>query len=397
MYITGLREIKMGIPVKMISLDRSLEFSLANDTEFLASLPAQPAVFATGLLSTDSKECLDRTHNLREYFERFIRQLKNVRPAVVPVETKWRVRYRVTGSPLEEALVLYHQAKKLFPSRYLKCLEPITPAVLKLDASNEVAPWSVSEAVQADGALYIGPLPSNEEAALLASEMNSRLAHFFVGTIVDQGHPGLLRVVDFLKNSAGSFRSQLRALKAMCEREAEGAAYAWESQIAFLRRREADDIYRILQAVPELPRDIDALDAVIVQPAAEEGSVAFFVVRGGFFTNLIVMPLAWPVHEHRQVEEILRILPGSSGVPSSEASTRGGKATEGESLAELGEHLAILAAWFYGEHRAGEIFFPEPVPGGRPVWPCVSIKWACSFALPLSGKQHGPVLLHWKG
>ena len=55
------------------------------------------------------------------------------------------------------------------------------------------------------------------------------------------------------------------------------------------------------------------------------------------------------------------------------------------------DHLSLLARWFYGKPRIGEIFFPEKGPSARSGkgWPYRRILRACSRLLNPQPKLPG--------
>jgi hypothetical protein len=55
-------------------------------------------------------------------------------------------------------------------------------------------------------------------------------------------------------------------------------------------------------------------------------------------------------------------------------------------IQELEDHLALLARWFYGSPREGEIFFQETRPAG---WPYRRILRACRRLLAPEGSEKG--------
>ena len=122
----------------------------------------------------------------------------------------------------------------------------------------------------------------------------------------------------------------------------------------------------VLRHLPELPRRLDQLDAIILQPAADEGSVAAFRVRGGAIADPFFLNFRELSSQPRSVEEILR------GYLENEAAA--------EATAEpLADHLSLLARWFYSKPRVGELFFRETSSGAA--WPYRRILRACARVL----------------
>ena len=155
----------------------------------------------------------------------------------------------------------------------------------------------------------------------------------------------------------------------------------------------------ILRGLPELARKVDELDAVILQPAAEENAIAVFAVRGGLISDPFLLRFGELASQPRSVEEILRQHLGVASRESGQAkappapqgppvTTMGpGDSDSRNSSGRLSEHLALLSRWFYSKPRQGEIFFPQPD------WPYRRIIRACSrllgpqSSLPFAPKQ----------
>jgi hypothetical protein len=118
----------------------------------------------------------------------------------------------------------------------------------------------------------------------------------------------------------------------------------------------------------------------VLQRAVEESTVAAFVLRRGHIADPFLLHFAELASQPRSAEQILRgvlepagpdpaqINAGESSLPATSASN---------SFAELEDHLALLARWFYGRPRDGEIFFAE----AKSTWPYRRILRACSRVL----------------
>ena len=156
---------------------------------------------------------------------------------------------------------------------------------------------------------------------------------------------------------------------------------------ALHRRVEKVDAVRL--AIPELVRRLDALNAVVLERAAQADTVAVFAVRAGRIADPFLLQFTALASQPRSVEEILRgVLEPVASPPQATA----GKADPGRGPAELvgdggtaaerEDHLArpILARWFYGRPREGEIFYSGTKPEG---WPYRRILRACSRLLAL--------------
>ena len=111
-----------------------------------------------------------------------------------------------------------------------------------------------------------------------------------------------------------------------------------------------------LRGLPDLARRLEDLNAVVLQRAAEENTVAVFVVRAGRIEEPRMLRFAEMASEPRSVEQILREwLEGAEAQASLPSKT----ATSQQSYRELEDQLSLLARWFHKKPRVGEIFFRE--------------------------------------
>jgi hypothetical protein len=99
---------------------------------------------------------------------------------------------------------------------------------------------------------------------------------------------------------------------------------------------------------------------VILQRASEEQTIGVYPVRGGRLAEPFFLRFAEIASQPRSAEQIFR-----------EQFESDSPATN----ADLGEHLWLLARWYYSNPREGEIFFREKD------WPYRRILRACSRLL----------------
>jgi hypothetical protein len=157
-----------------------------------------------------------------------------------------------------------------------------------------------------------------------------------------------------------------------------------------------------LRGLPEIARRVEEFDAVILQRAAEEKTIAVFPMRGGILREPIFLRFGELSGEPRSVEEILR---AGLDSPENEPANASGKKNEAAEPGvseegfdspekqrrkfglhtappELTEHLSLLTRWFYSNPREGEIFFREAD------WPYRRLLRACSRLLaPPAGES----------
>jgi len=410
----------------MLPLDSALEFDPARDKDYFNLLPSRPGVLLIEMRKTGVEPYLARTADIRRAAERLLyepEQLSkrlNLRPVAA------RIRYRVTGSKLEQTLTLYEQAKSHFPRRYRDLMRLRPPALLKVNLRNEYPRCYVTRRISADEGFYFGPFSSRRAADAFAegfldlfkirrcqikirrdpsypgciySEMKMCLAPCFAGCTKQEYDAEAGRVLATLESTGASLSEQL-------EREREAASEAQDYERAAALHKRLEKVSAALRSMPEVARRIEELDAVVLQRTPEDMTIAVFPVRAGLFAEPIFLRFAEFSSQPRSVEAILRreLEPQTNGDKSSSGPE---KAEGNPSIAgrpaeppltewrkryglhsappELAEHLALLARWFYSKPREGEIFFREAD------WPYRRILRACGRLLG-SGEasQFGP-------
>jgi excinuclease UvrABC nuclease subunit len=415
----------------VLALDCGLEFDPARDEEFFAALPPRPAVVLIEPWHAGAQAYLLRTADLRRRLERLLRPAEGHSQRLNLREFAARVRFRLTGSPFEQSLVHYQHARELFPGRYRALARLRPPALLKVNLSNEYPRCYVTRRIRvdpdtgcfADRGFYFGPFASRKSAEAFAneflnlfkmrrcqikirrdpafpgciySEMKMCLAPCFAGCTKEEYDVEVGRVARFLASSGASLVGEF-------ERERDAASEALDFERAAAWHRKLDKVAEILRGLPELARKLDELDAVILQRAVEENAVALFAVRGGMIADPFDLRFGELAGQPRSVEEILREQLGREfgSAQGSAATFAHAQAGRGEFLSD---YLALLARWYFGRPREGEIFFPQRVGGAsqasaKPEWPYRRIIRACSrlltpqVSLPLGnepGREPGP-------
>lgn len=385
----------------MLPLDCGAEFDPAREEEFYAALPARPAVVliepradagsqATGAKSPEPY--LLRTADLRRRLERLLRVPAEPSKRLNLREFAAHIRYRLTGSAFEQSLVYYQHARERFPRRCRDLARLRPPALLKINLANAYPRCYVTRRILGDGGAYFGPFPSRKAADSFASEflnlfkirrcqikirrdpafpgciyseMKMCLAPCFAGCSQEEYDAEVARVTRFLESSGASYTSEL-------EGEREAASEAQDFERAAAVHRKVEKVTHVLRGLPELARRIEELDAVVLQAAAAEETVAVFAVQGGRIADPFWLDFAALAGQPRSVEQMLR-----EQLPGSAASGPG-------DVEELRDHLSLLARWFYSKPRVGEIFFREARSGPRTKqgdWPYRRILRACSRVL----------------
>ena len=396
----------------MQELNSSAEFTPADESDFFASVPSNPAVFVVEprVELGDAKPFLLRTANLRQ---RLMRLLGPPDPASKRLNLRdiaGRVRYRTVGSPFELSFVHWQHARRLWPASYRERLRMRPPAVLKVSLSNEYPRCYATRRISANG-FYFGPFESRRAAEAFAStfldlfkirrcqikirrdptfpgciysEMKMCLAPCFAGCTKEEYDLETSRVVAFLGSNGASLTSEL-------EREREAASEALDFERAAAVHRRVEKASEALRGLPELARRLEDLNAVVLQRAAEENTVAVFVARAGRIGEPRLLRFGDLASEPRSVEHILREWLDETGAKASPPTKA---PTTQQSFRELEDHLSLLTRWFYKKPRIGEIFFRESTARSAGVnaldeasarrnseWPYRRILRACSRLL----------------
>jgi excinuclease ABC subunit C len=379
----------------VLPLDSIAAFDPASTDKFFAALPPLPAVFLVEPRAefAGARPVLLRTADLA----------RRMRLLLGPPDPRTRrlnlrdlasgIRFRVTGSKFEQALVLWQHARSLWPSAYRRRLRLRPASLVKLNLSNPYPRAYSTRRVGADG-LYFGPFASRRAAeaflepfqdlfrlrrcqikirrdpafpGCIYSEMKMCLAPCFAGCSDADYGAERDRVVAFLTSRGVSLTEELER-----DREAASAALDFERAAAVHRRLEKVDA--LARLTPEVARRVDRLDAVVLARAAQRSSIAVFVVRAGRIADPFLIEFAALASQPRSAEEILRQHLESVGEEAAAVS-----------VAEREDHLALLARWFYARPREGEIFFADrpsrESDGGPAVWPYRRLIRACSRVL----------------
>jgi len=361
----------------MQELDSTAEFDASRDEEFFAAIPARPAVFSVEPREEliGAKPYLLRTANLRQRLARLLGPSDPASKRLNLSEFAARVRYRVVGSPFELSFLHWQHTRRLWPAEYRRRVRMRPPAVLKVSLTNAYPRCYATRRISASG-FYFGPFESRRAADMFASgfldlfkirrcqikirrdpnfpgciysEMKMCLAPCFAGCTKEEYDAEVGRVVAFLATSGASLTAEL-------ERERQAASEALDFERAAAVHRRFEKAAEALRGLPDLARRLEDLNAVVLQRAAEENTVAVFVVRAGRIEEPRLLRFAELAGEPRSVEQILREWLEGTG---EHASPPAKAAASQQSYRELEDHLSLLARWFHKKPRLGEIFFRE--------------------------------------
>ena len=346
----------------------SLDFLPERDAEFFDAIPAAPAVF---LLRTDDPQAepyVSKTANLKRRLTRLLsapeehmRRL-NLRDRVRHVE------YTLTGSDFESGLLLYRTLRRVFPESHRDRLRLRFAPLVKFNLDN---PWPRAYITQRitglrGDSVYYGPFPTRAAAekflndsldlfkirrcdfeihpdpaypGCIYSEMKMCLAPCFAGCTEEQYRDEVGRVRAFLDSGGQSLVRELSE-----QREQASAGLEFEQAAALHARVEK---ISAAARLPEIVRRLDLLAGVVVQPAAEAGSVALFRFQRGVLAEPVLFPVQQGEGKPQSMESRIEETLATIELPAR------------ASAIEMMENLAMLKRWYYRSIKVGEIFFAD--------------------------------------
>jgi excinuclease ABC subunit C len=383
----------------VLDLDCGQEFDASHAEDFFAALPPRPAVCLIQPHAENAEPLLIRTQDLRKRMQRLLGPPDPTTKRLNLRDLTQKIRYRLTGSKLEQSFTYYQNAKHHLPHRYTKVMRLRPPAVLKVTLRNAYPRCIVTRRISVDSTgipsagTYYGPFPSRKYALAFAervldffkvrrcqikirrdptfpgclySEMKMCLAPCFAGCSKQEYDAEVTRLVQFLDTDGNSLRAAI-------ELEREKASDDLDFERAATIHKRIEKLDDALRGKPDLARRIQDLNAVVLQRSAEDQTIAAFAIRGGRFSDPCYIRFAEIAGQPRSAEQIFRNYLESNANEASPAESA--PPTPAASRTELGEHLWLLARWYYSNPRDGEIFFHEKD------WPYRRILRACSRLL----------------
>jgi excinuclease ABC subunit C len=380
-----------------------LQFDPTHAEEFFSALPPRAAVCLIELRDSAAEPLLIRTQDLRRRLERLLGPTDPASKRLNLRELARSARYRLTGSHFEQVFTHYQQAKQLFPKRYLKMLRLRPPAVLKVSLRNAYPRCYVTRRIAVDNTgsptsgAYYGPFASRRSAEAFAesaldffkvrrcqikirrdpsfpgciySEMKMCLAPCFAGCSKEEYDAEVHRLVQFLDSRGASLHGDL-------ERERERASEQLDFERAAALHKKLEKLDGALRSCADLPRRLQDVNALILQRAAEEQTIAAYVVRAGRVAEPFFLRFAKIASQPRSAEHIFRDQLETPAAKNETEVSPAAAASGVEYLSKesLSEHLWLISRWFYSNPRQGEILFREKD------WPYRRILRACSGLL----------------
>jgi excinuclease ABC subunit C len=385
----------------VLELDSGLEFAAERDAEFFSLLPAKPAVCLISSKNQAAEPYLIRTADLRRRLQRLLGAPDATSKRLNLREFAGVVRYRETGSKFEQTLAYYQNAKHIFPKRYRELVRLRPAPLLKVNLRNAYPRCFVTRRIvvneqgEPTAGVYYGPFASRRLAEAFAekmldffkvrrcqikirrdptfpgclySEMKMCLAPCFAGCTKEEYDVEVNRLVQFLDTNSLSLHSAL-------EQDRETASEQLDFEKAAAIHKKLEKLDDVLRGKPELSRRIQDLDAVVLQRAVDEHTIAFFATHGGRLAEPFYLRFGdtgKPASAEETVRDYLE------GVTNAATTTN---ANVRQSATELSEQLALLARWYFSSPREGEIFFCDKD------WPYRRILRACSRLLAPKKEQ----------
>jgi len=351
-------------------LAERLEFVPQREAEIFAATPAAPAVFSLRGADERADPYISKTANLRRRLQRLLgppderTKRLNLRDRIGWIE------YTATGSDFESGFLLYKLLRAHFPQTYSARLRLRFAPLVKLHLENEFPRASITSRLgRLHGhSIYYGPFPSRIAAEKFA---NDALDFFKMRRCVEDLKPD--------PSFPGCIYSEMKMCLAPCFKGCTDQEYAVEvgrvqaffdtagdslvREISLQRDQASSDLKfedaatlhakleklkPVLTQLPEAVRRIDQLDAIMVQPSAQPGCVAFFRVRAGRLSGPVHFPIQSSEHTKSQSMES-RVEQSLSTLLSPDR----------KAALETMEHLALFKRWYYRGTRIGEVFFAD--------------------------------------
>ncbi|HKV95436.1 MAG TPA: excinuclease ABC subunit C [Candidatus Angelobacter sp.] len=347
-------------------LTHSIPFSPDHASDFFGQFPATPAVFLLRGSDDEAEPYVSKTANLRKRLQRLLAPPESQSKRLNLRERISVIKYSLAGSDFESTVLLYRLLRKQFPQSYQKRLRLRPAALVRFNLENQYPRAYVTTRIRrlTGQSLYYGPFRSRAVAekflndsldlfkmrrctfelnpdpgfpGCVYSEMKMCLAPCFKGCTDEAYAAEVARVQEYFDSGGQSFIGEMEA-----ERERLSAALDFEAAAA--QHVKIGKVKSILAACDEVCGRLDRLDAVIVQPSAEEKSVALFRFHHG--------ELAGPVQFMVEIED------ESHPMEVRVRDALEQLAPSGKSSAQrFSEELAILKRWYYRSHKVGEAFF----------------------------------------
>jgi excinuclease ABC subunit C len=337
----------------------AIEGDLAAIDAAIAALPNSPGVF---LLWPDQGEpYLSRSGLLRRRLLRLFKEREKPTRLLKLRGTVHRIEYQLTGSAFESSVLLYEQARRYFPTRYLEVLKLRMPPYVRVLLGNPFPRTQVTTHMSRAAGLYFGPFRSRINAERFESQFLDlfQMRRCEENLAPSPEHPGCIygemgmclrpcqqvvgpaeygrevdRVVEFLRSGGDSM---VEAITRSRDRLSEDLLF----EEAARQHKRLEKVLEVLKLRDELARAVDRLHGVAITRSLVPDAVELWFLRAGDWQEprrfSFEVRDGHPVSLDRKLRETI-------------AGVRGGKLT----LRERQEYLALLARWYYSSWCEGE-------------------------------------------
>jgi excinuclease ABC subunit C len=406
-------------------LAQSISCRPGEEARLPTALESRPAVFAlffpvapvsgsaSAIAAHEPPPYLSRSRDLRRRLARLLGKSSGKSKLLNLRSITRRIEFQYVGSNFEAQWLLYLLNRQFYPRLYRQRLRLKAPALLKINFRNRFPRCYPTRRLASDGSIYYGPFPSRAAAERFAAEfldlfkirrcvedlhpdpshpgciysqMKMCLAPCFMGCTEEEYRQELSRVVSFL-DAAG------RPLIGSLRDERERASQALDFESAERAHRKIERVNEVLRSRPDLVRNLDQLQALIVLPGAAPRTVTFFRVAGcelsGPATLLLDENVSSPGPLDQQLDRLAaslspaaahqphairgstapHVIPSEAGNPLSlrgrpreeSASPRESQGAGARSAGSASwEHLALLSRWYYSSYREGDLIMLPP-------------------------------------
>ncbi len=356
-------------------LTHSIPFAPDLPADFFSQFPATAAVFALRGADENAEPYVSKAANLRRRLQRLLSPPESQSKRLNLRERVARIEYEITGSDFESGVLLYGLLRREFPKTYQARLRLHHAPLIRFNLQNAYPRAYVTNKLgkMSASSLYYGPFQSR---ALAEKYLNDSLDLFKMRRCTFELHPD--------PAFPGCVYSEMKMCLAPCFKGCTDEAYAVEvgrvqayldsGGKTLLREVEAErdrlsadldfegaaqlhtkvaKVKGILSLCNDICRRLDMLDAVIIQPAVEPGSVALFRFRQGELCGpeKLVMENKEPVAQPEVGDQPIAPKPDEL-LREALHKLEGAGA---KSATQFSEALAILKRWYYRTHKTGEI------------------------------------------
>jgi len=341
----------------------------------IEAVPDRPAVFLIHVRA--GRPYLARTALLRRRLRRLLGERAGVSRLLNLSEVAEQVEYHLTYSRLASSLIYYELARRHFPEDYTEIIKLRSAPFVKVLLTNEFPRTTVTTRLSASQAYQYGPFRSRASAERFEQEVLDlfQVRRCQEDLIPSPDHPGCIygEMMKCLRPcqevvGADEYRTESNRLIHFLETEGQSllepvasarARLSEELQFEEASRQHAlyQRIGEVLKQRDELAAGVDRVCGVAVTPSPESGYVELlFMVRGVWL----------PALEFRVAATGKEMIPIDRRLREAVEGLKPPRVT----AKERGEHLSLLARWFYSSWRDAEwISFPsmEDLPYRRVV------------------------------